>query len=102
MTVPSGLAEQVLNEDLDAHGDQDQAADQLRLGLIAAAEQITDLDTRHGEHERRQARNGNGDLDIDAHHGESHARGQRIDTRSNGQRQHHAEGKRIVPLLLFL
>ena len=78
---------EVLHQDLQADEDQDDAARELRLGLVLEAEQIADLQSRGGTDERRYADQTDRQRHIDVRQQrERDADGQRVDAR--GQRQH--------------
>ena len=72
----------MLEQDLETDQNQDDAARQLGLGLVARAEEIADLETDCGEQERRDADERDGQWNVDVgQQGKRDADGQRVDAR---------------------
>ena len=94
---------EVLEQDLQADEDQDDAARELRLGLVLEAEQIADLQSRGGTDERRYADQTDRQRHIDVRQQrERDADGQRVDACGQRQQEHRLEAERVVAVGLFL
>ena len=87
----------MLQQDLAAHEDQDDAAGELRPGLILQAEDVADLQSGGGEDKGGAADEADGGHDVDPRQqGEGDAHGQGVDAGGDGQEQHGLEGEGAV------
>ena len=66
----------MLQQNLHTHCDEDNAADQLRLGLVLCAEDIADFDADGGENKGDRADKGDGGDDVHLQKGKRNADGQ--------------------------
>lgn len=78
----------MLQQDLDAHEDQDHAAGQLGFGAEAGAEDSAHPRTRAGQDEGGHADEQDGGEDIHLEEGEGNAHGQSIDAGGQRHGQH--------------
>lgn len=92
----------MLQQDLDTHDDQDDAAGKLCLGLVFQAKNISDLDADNRERERNDADEGYGGNDADLQEGVGNADGERIDAGGDGEEEHCLEIDGVIRgLFLF-
>ena len=92
---------QVLQQNLEAHENQDDAPRQLRPGLVAKAEDVAHLQPRSGEEESGDADEGHGGEDMYIRQqGEGDAHRQGVDAGGHGQEEHGAEAEGIVMTFL--
>lgn len=93
----------MLDQDLAADQDQNDAAHKLCKGFVLRSEHIAHLHAESGQEEGDDADEGNGGNDGDVRQKcKGHANRQRIDAGSNGKQQHFLEGKRGVGALFLL
>ena len=78
----------MLQEDPQAHEDEDDAACQLGFGFEFGAEEVADVDAYGGEGEGDDPDEGNGGDDVHLQEGEGDADGQRVDTGGDGHGEH--------------
>ena len=92
----------MLQKDLYAQKDQDDAAGQLCLALVPGAEDAADLHAQGGEQEGDDADEADGWQDADLQKGEGHAHGQGVDAGGDGHDQHGLEAQGGVYVLRVL
>ena len=84
----------MLNQNLCADKHKNHAAGNLRLGLVAHAEDAADLDTQHGNHAGGHADETYRQDDIRVRQeGKVDAHGQRVNAGGDGQEQHGLEAQ---------
>ena len=92
----------MLQQDLDTHDDQDDAAGKLCLGLVFQAKNISDLDADDRERERNDADEGHGGNDADLQEGVGNADGESIDAGGDGEEEHCLEIDGVIRGLFLL
>ena len=90
---------EVLEQDLQAHEDQHDAADKLRARLVLRAEDVADADADGREDKGRHADEADGRDDVDLQERKGHADGERVDARGDRERQHGLDAEGIVQLV---
>ena len=92
----------MLKQDLRAEQDEDHAAGELGLALVAQAEHVAEPDAGRGKDEGDRADERHGGHDTRAgQERERDADGERVDARGDGQQEHGLECKRAVELVLI-
>ena len=87
----------MFQQDLATHEDQDDAAGELRPGLVPETEDVASLQARGGEEEGRRTDEAYRRHDADPRQqGEGDTHGQGVDAGGDGQEQHVPEGKGAV------
>ena len=81
---------EVLEQDLQAHEDQHDAADKLRARLVLCAEDVADADADGREDKGRHADEADGRNDVDLQEREGHADRERVDARGDRDRRFRA------------
>lgn len=92
---------QVFQKDFDTHADEDDAACNLRLGLVTKTKDVPDLHADGGEQEGGNPDEGDCGYDVHFQKSEGDANGQGVNAGGQGKQEHGLERQGVVRFFLL-